>query len=207
MRVEEPLHLTSRFTRAVDYARIVHVGTRKSTEVPYIAHLLGVASLVMGEAGQVPFPITEDIAIAALLHDAVEDAGGMPRLRDIEANFGKEVARIVEGCSDSFAEDSGKKKPWEDRKRRYIERLKTEAEDTLLVSAADKVYNVRAIVEDHRSHGAEVWKRFNRGPEQQLWYYSEILKVFQNRCPDWRIVRELGRAVSELTAIAVENPL
>ena len=196
------LHLTSRFTRAVDYARTIHVGTRKKTEVPYIAHLLGVASLVMGEAGHVPFPMTEDIAIAALLHDAVEDAGGMPRLHDIDANFGKEVARIVEGCSDSFVQDSSKKMEWEQRKQDYIERLKREPEDTLLVSAADKLYNVRAIVEDHRSHGAEVWKRFNRGPDQQLWYYSATLKMFRQRCPDWRIVAELGRAVEELSKIS-----
>lgn len=203
-RANEPpiLHLTFRFIRAVDYARNVHVGTRKQSGVPYIAHLLGVASLVMGEAGNVPFPISEDIAIAALLHDTVEDAGGMPRLHDIEANFGKEVARIVEGCSDSFVEDSGKKKEWEQRKQDYVERLKTEPEDTLLVSAADKLYNVRAIVEDYRSDGAKVWKRFNRGPEQQLWYYREILKVFQKRCPNWRIVGELARAVSELAKIA-----
>src|SRR5579864_3915094 len=87
------LYVTSRFTRAVDYARNAHVGTRKKTEVPYMAHLLGVASLVMGEAGHVQFPVTEDMAIAALLHDAVEDAGGLPRLRDIKANFGKEVAK------------------------------------------------------------------------------------------------------------------
>jgi (p)ppGpp synthase/HD superfamily hydrolase len=201
MENQTSLHLTVRFTRAVDYARNVHVGTRKKTEAPYMAHLLGVASLVMGEAGHVPFPITEDMAIASLLHDAVEDAGGMPRLRDIEANFGAVVARIVEGCSDTFEEDSREKKPWEDRKRGYIERLKTEPQDTLLVSAADKLYNVRTIVEDHRSHGAEVWKRFNRGPEQQLWYYSTILKVFQQRCPDWRIVRELGGVVAELARI------
>jgi (p)ppGpp synthase/HD superfamily hydrolase len=202
-RTNEPaiLHLTSRFTHAVDYARILHVGTRKSTEVPYIAHLLGVASLVMGEAGQVSVPITEDIVIAALLHDAVEDAGGIPRLRDIEANFGAEVARIVEGCSDSFEEDSSKKKSWEERKRGYIERLKTEPQDTMLVSAADKLYNVRAIVEDHRRHGDGVWKRFNRGKEQQIWYYTTILNVFQQRCPDWRVIAQLGQAVAELAKL------
>jgi hypothetical protein len=109
---------------------------------------------------------------------------------------------MVEGCSDSLEEDSAKKNPWEDRKRGYIERLKTELEDTLVVSAADKLYNVRAILEDFRSEGTEVWKRFNRGPEQQLWYYSEILKVFQKRCPNWRIVSELARAVAELSQIA-----
>lgn len=196
------LHLTVRFTRAIDYARHVHVNYRKGTSVPYMAHFLGVASLVMGESGHVRFPVTEDMVIGALLHDAVEDEGGLPRLRDIEANFGKEVARIVEGCSDSFVEDSSKKKEWEQRKQEYIERLKTEPEDTLLVSAADKLFNVRAIVEDYRSDGAEVWKRFKRGPEQQLWYYSEILKVLQKRCLNWRIVNELTGAVAELRQIA-----
>lgn len=197
-----PLQLTERFTRAVDYARTIHVGTRKKSAVPYMAHLLGVASLVMGENGHLPFAVSEDMAIGALLHDAVEDAGGMPRLRDIEANFGREVARIVEGCSDSFEEDGSRKKSWEERKQGYIERLPTEPADTLLVSAADKLYNVRAIVEDFRVEGEKVWERFNRGPEQQSWYYSELLKVFQARCPEWRIVAELGRAVAELRKIA-----
>src|SRR5271155_4643372 len=103
------LHLTSRFSRAVDYARQVHVSYRKGTQVPYMAHLLGVAALVLGECGHVPFTVTEDVVIAALLHDAVEDEGGLPRLHDIEANFGKEVAAIVEGCTDSFEQDSNKK--------------------------------------------------------------------------------------------------
>lgn len=201
------LHLTPRFTQALDYARSIHVGARKKTKVPYLAHLLGVASLVLGEAGHVPFPITEDIAIAALLHDAVEDAGGMPRLHDIEVNFGKEVARMVEGCSDSFEEDSSKKKEWEQRKNGYIERLQAESQDTLLVSVADKLYNVRAIVEDYRSERAEVWKRFNRGPQQQLWYYGELLKVFQERCSNWRIVSEYARAVADLVRVAEEQPL
>lgn len=196
------LHLTSAFTRAVDYSRNVHVGARKKTEVPYMAHLLGVASLVMGEAGHVPFPVTEDMAIAALLHDAVEDAGGWPRLLDIEANFGREVAKIVEGCSDSFEEDSNKKKEWEERKKDYIERLRTEPESTLLVSIADKLYNVRAILQDYRELGPKVWERFKRGRDKQLWYYSELLKVFQKRCPGWRIVSELARAVAELAQIA-----
>ena len=111
------LHLTSRFVLAIDYARQVHANYRKGTNVPYIAHLLGVASLVIGESDHVPFRVTEDIVIAALLHDAVEDAGGIPRLRDIDANFGKEVARIVEGCTDSFEEDSNKKQEWEFRKK------------------------------------------------------------------------------------------
>lgn len=198
------LHLSDRFTRAIDYARNVHVGSRKGTNVPYIAHLLGVAALVMGEGGHVPFPVTEDMVIAALLHDAVEDAGGLPRLEDIEANFGKEVAKIVEGCSDTFVEDSSKKEEWETRKETYIKRLRTEPESTLLVSVADKLYNVRAMAEDFRSEGVEIWNRFKRGPEPQLWYYNEVLKVYNERCPSWRIVGELKRAVADLSKLCRE---
>jgi (p)ppGpp synthase/HD superfamily hydrolase len=196
------LHLTARFTRAVDYARQVHVNYRKGTTVPYMAHLLGVASLVMGESGHVRFPVTEDMVIAALLHDAVEDEGGLPRLRDIEANFGKEVAKIVEGCTDSFEEDSSKKLKWEDRKKSYIDRLRKEPEGTLIVSAADKLYNARAILEDYREIGAAVWNRFKRGRKEQLWYFGELIKVYQERCPSWRIVSELERVIGELERVS-----
>jgi (p)ppGpp synthase/HD superfamily hydrolase len=166
--MENRVQLTPRFTLAVDYARQVHVSLRKGTQVPYMAHLLGVASLVLGETGHVPFPVTEDMAIAALLHDAVEDEGGLPRLRDIEEKFGKEVAKIVEGCTDSFEQDPNKKQVWEVRKASYIERLWNEPPATLLVSIADKLYNARAILEEYRQIGAEVWTRFKRGRKHQL---------------------------------------
>ena len=196
------LELTPEFTRAVEYARQTHKTYRKGTEVPYLAHLLGVTALVLGEAGHVGFAVTEDMAIAALLHDAVEDEGGMPRLRDIEEKFGANVAKIVEGLSDSFAEDGHKKKPWEERKREYVARLWKEPESTLLVSAADKLYNARAILEDYRQIGPEVWKRFKRGRKDQLRYFEELLKVFTARCADWRIVEELRRTVTELERIS-----
>jgi len=145
--MENPVQLTHRFTEAVDYARHVHVELRKGTQVPYMAHLLGVASLVLGETGHIgPHMVTEDMVIAALLHDAVEDEGGLPRLRDIEEKFGKEVAKIVEGCSDSFEQDPNKKQVWEVRKASYIERLRNEPTATLLISIADKLYNARAIL-------------------------------------------------------------
>lgn len=197
--------LTPRFIQAMEYARQIHVSTRKGTRVPYMAHLLGVASLVMGESGQVPFAVTEDMAMAALLHDAVEDEGGLPRLRDIEAKFGKGVAKIVEGCTDSFEVDSDKKQEWGLRKASYIKRLREEhgdSEGTLLVSAADKLYNARAILEDYRVVGAEVWKRFKRGRDEQLWYFDELIKVYEKRCPNWRIVEELKRVVAELTRVS-----
>jgi (p)ppGpp synthase/HD superfamily hydrolase len=167
-----------------------------------MAHLLGVASLVLGESGWLPFAVTEDMVIAALLHDAVEDEGGLPRLHDIEANFGAEVARIVEGCTDSFEQDSTKKPAWELRKKSYTERLPSEPDDTLLISAADKLYNARAILEDYRKIGPEVWKRFKRGRREQLWYFDELLKVFEKKCPNWRIVEELKRTVAELIRVS-----
>jgi (p)ppGpp synthase/HD superfamily hydrolase len=197
--------LTRRFIQAVDYARQIHTGWRKGTHVPYMAHLLGVASLVMGESGHVPFAVTEDMVIAALLHDAVEDEGGLPRLQDIEAKFGKDVAKIVEGCTDSSEVDSDKKQEWGVRKEAYIKRLREEpdeSEGTLLVSAADKLYNARAILEDYREVGAEVWKRFKRGRDQQLWYFDELIKVYEERCRNWRIVEELKRMVAELRRVS-----
>ncbi len=199
------MQLTDRFTVAVDYARQIHSGFRKGTEVPYMAHLLGVASLVLGECGQVPFPVTEDMTIAALLHDAVEDEGGMPRLRDIEMKFGPEVARVVEGCTDSFDEDGSNKRPWEERKSSYIARLRNEPPPTLLVSLADKLYNATAILEDYRTLGPKVWGRFKRGREQQLWYFNELLRVYDEKCEDWRIVGKLRRAVTELTEISARE--
>ena len=197
--------LTPRFTEAIDYARQVHVGLRKGTQVPYMAHLLGVASIVLGETGYVSFPVTEDMVIAALLHDAVEDEGGLPRLHDIEAKFGKGVAKIVEGCSDSFEEDASRKQEWEIRKASYIERLRSEPRETLLVSAADKLYNARAIVEDYRRIGPQVWSRFKRGREQQLKYLDRLIEVYEEKCPDWRIVEELKRTVSELTQLSASE--
>jgi (p)ppGpp synthase/HD superfamily hydrolase len=197
--------LTRRFIQAVDYARQIHTGWRKGTHVPYMAHLLGVASLVMGESGHVPSAVTEDMVIAALLHDAVEDEGGLPRLQDIEAKFGKDVAKIVEGCTDSSEVDSDKKQEWGVRKEAYIKRLREEpdeSEGTLLVSAADKLYNARAILEDYREVGAEVWKRFKRGRDQQLWYFDELIKVYEERCRNWRIVEELKRMVGELRRVS-----
>ena len=195
--------LTRRFTEAIDYARQVHVGLRKGTQVPYMAHLLGVASLVLGETGHVPpITVTEDMVIAALLHDAVEDEGGLPRLDDIEAKFGPAVAKVVEGCSDSFEEDSSKKQEWEARKASYIERLRSEPLETLLVSAADKLYNVRAIVEDYRRIGPQVWSRFKRGREPQLKYFDRLIEVYEEKCQNWRIVEELKRVVTELAGIS-----
>lgn len=200
----DPLHFTERLTRAVDYARHLHIERRKGTGIPYLAHLFGVASLVMGEAGLTGFPATEDMVIAALLHDAVEDHGGAARLEDIRQNFGAEVARMVEGLSDTLAEDPNGKEPWEQRKEAYIERVRAEQDDVRLISAADKLYNARSILDDYRVIGPKIWERFNRPRDRQIWYYETILEVFK-ASGNMRIFDELERVVNELKQISAED--
>jgi GTP pyrophosphokinase len=198
------LLLSERFTRAVDYARTLHIERRKGTEIPYMAHLLGVASLVMGESGRVDFPVTEDMVIAALLHDAVEDHGGATRLKDIEFNFGSNVARMVEGLSDTLAEDPSDKEPWEERKRKYLDRLRDEPRDVQLISAADKLYNAQSILTDYRKIKEKIWERFKRPRGKQLWYFNELLKVFKKSRGN-EIVDELERVVRELERVTAQD--
>ena len=198
------LVLTERFTKAVEYARSLHTEYRKGTEIPYMAHLIGVAALVMGEAGG-PVPVTEDMVIAALLHDAVEDHGGTPRLREIEQRFGPDVSRMVAALSDTFAEDHDKKEGWEDRKNNYLARLRKEPDDVLLISAADKLYNAKAILDDFKEIDFRVFDRFKRGPKEQLWYFDELLKIFRAH-PSNRIVNDLESVVAELrTQISLKS--
>jgi (p)ppGpp synthase/HD superfamily hydrolase len=166
-----------------------------------MAHLLGVASLVIGEAGHAGFPVTEDMVIAAILHDAAEDHGGLLRLEDIEHNFGSNVARMVEGLSDSLAEDPGNKQSWLERKQAYVLRLREEPADVRLVSAADKLYNARAILADYRQIGPRIWERFKRGQQEQFQYFDELLAVYKSHGAS-RIVDELERVVNELKAIS-----
>ena len=199
-----PLHFTDRLTSAVEYARHLHIERRKGTRIPSMAHLFGVASLVMGESGLTDFPVTEDMVVAALLHDAVEDHGGAARLEDIRQNFGANVARMVEGLSDSLSEDPNAKERWEQRKQAYIDRLRDEPADVQLISAADKLYNARSILEDYRLIGPEIWKRFKRSRDLQIWYYETILGVFKTS-GKMRIVDELERVVCELKEISARD--
>lgn len=195
-RTQSEIELGSRFHRAFTFAAEQHSGqTRKASTVPYMAHLIGVASLVLEAGGD------EDLAIAALLHDVVEDCGGTPMLREVERRFGKHVAKIVDGCTDSYAEP---KPPWKQRKDEYIARLKTETPDTRLVSAADKLNNVRSILSDYRAIGESVWSRFSGGREGTLWYYRTLREEFLRDEPN-RITRDFDLAVKELEALAEAN--
>ncbi len=199
-----PLHLTSRFTSAVDYARHLHIERRKGTGIPAMAHLLGVASLVMGEAGLSAAPVTEDMVIAAILHDVVEDHGGATRLEDIRQNFGENASRMVEGLSYTLAETPNAKDDWDERKHAYIERLRSEHADVRLISVADKLYNARSILEDYRVIGPEVWRRFQRGRDLQIWYFETLLDIFNSFGPS-RIADEFERVVIELKQISAQD--
>ena len=190
------LVLSARFTKAVEYARIWHTEFRKGTQIPYMAHLLGVAAMVLGETGS-PVPVTEDMVIAAVLHDVVEDHGGQKRLNEVREKFGGEVAQMVEGLSDTLAEDHDKKEGWEERKIAYLKKLRNEPENVLLISAADKLYNAKALLADFKDVGPEIWKRFKRGPKEQIWYLYELLAIFQLRLKS-RMVAELANVVHEL---------
>jgi (p)ppGpp synthase/HD superfamily hydrolase len=189
---QKKIKLGLRFLRAFDFAAENHKNqTRKASTIPYIAHLMGVASLVLEAGGD------EDLAIAALLHDVVEDCGGAPMLQEVRRKFGDRVARVVDGCSDA---DTYPKPPWRERKEKYIARLKKENADTRLVSAADKLNNVRSILSDYRAIGESVWSRFNGGREGTLWYYRTLRDEFLRHKPN-RITRELELAVNELEAL------
>jgi (p)ppGpp synthase/HD superfamily hydrolase len=193
--VSSGTHLGTDFEDALRYAVIAHGDqTRKGTKIPYIAHLLAVSALVLEAGGN------EVQAIAALLHDAAEDCGGQPRLDDIRHRFGAEVGDIVEACSDSLVENPAKKKPWKKRRTEYIAHLREVDEKVLLISIADKLHNVRAILEDLRTHGPTVWDRFNAGKADQLWYYGELAKVFRDPKNHYTVV--FDRTVTELETVA-----
>jgi len=183
------IKLGPRFLKAFLFAAEKHAGqVRKASRTPYIAHLMGVASLALEFGGD------EDIAIAALLHDVVEDCGGAPMLKEVKRRFGSRVAKIVDGCTDT---DMDPKPPWRERKESYIRHLKNADADTRLVSAADKLNNVRSILSDYREVGESVWERFNGGREGTLWYYAALLREFQRGKAN-RLIRELALAVQEL---------
>jgi len=180
-----------RFMRAFQFAAEKHAGqTRKASTIPYLAHLMGVASLVLEAGGD------EDLAIAAFLHDVVEDCGGAPMLKEVRRRFGARVAEVVDGCTDA---DTYPKPPWRERKEKYLRHLKKADADTRLVSAADKLNNVRSILADYREVGEYVWSRFNGGRDGTLWYYRALLEEFLRRSPN-RITRELTLAVKQLDA-------
>jgi (p)ppGpp synthase/HD superfamily hydrolase len=189
--------LSPRFEQAFSYAFKLHKNQkRKATNVPYIAHLLGVTALVLEAGGD------EDEAIAALLHDAAEDQGGQRTLNAIEDQFGVRVARIVAECSDSI---SIFKAPWKQRKSQYLARLSNADMSVRRVSLADKLHNCRDILRTYREIGDETWARFSGGKDGTLWYYEELVRIFLQTGRD-SYTLELERVFSELSEAAGHKP-
>jgi (p)ppGpp synthase/HD superfamily hydrolase len=190
--------LTQTFVEALQYAAEKHATqTRKGTGTPYLGHLLSVAGLVIEADG------TETQAIAALLHDAVEDQGGQATLDEIREKFGPDVALIVSECSDTFETP---KPPWRERKEQYIRCLRDASDEAILVSLADKLHNARAILRDFRDLGDDLWERFRvHDPQQHLWYYRSLLDVYSDRIDNW-MVDELRDVIDTLEREVAGEP-
>ena len=203
------MKLSPRFEAALVMATQLHAGQmrkgteeqkRNGTEIPYVSHLLGVSSLVLEHGG------SEDQAIAALLHDAVEDQGGKKTLKRIKKHFGPEVADIVDHCTDAYEDP---KPEWRQRKETYVDEVPNMPATAALVSCADKLHNARAILSDLREVGDELWGRFTGKKKGTLWYYPALVnafddvedfdEVFPNRLKD-----ELRRTVEEIEKLALQ---
>jgi (p)ppGpp synthase/HD superfamily hydrolase len=191
------LILSQRFEDALVYTARLHAKQiRKGTTIPYVSHLLSVAGIVLEHGGN------EVEAIAALLHDAIEDQGGADTREEIRRRFGDAVVLIVDGCTDAEAIP---KPPWKERKEQYIARLSHASPSILLVSAADKLHNARAILGDYRALGENLWDRFNGGKEGTLWYYKSLVDAFKQAAAGTALgplIEELERVVGEIEKLS-----
>lgn len=188
--------LTQRFNEALLYAACLHGDqTRKGSGIPYISHLLAVTGLTLEYGGG------EDEAIAALLHDAVEDQGGERTREDILRRFGPAVTAIVDGCTDT---NQTPKPPWRDRKEAYIAHLRIAPAAVRLVAACDKLHNARTLVMDYRTQGERIWDRFAGGRDGTLWYYRTLVEVLRRDGLE-SLVDELDRAVTALESLAAAH--
>jgi hypothetical protein len=187
------MNFSTAFEAALVYATTIHAGqVRRKTGMPYVAHLLGVTSIVLEHGGN------EEEAIGAVLHDAVEDAGGQRRLQDIRERFGETVAAIVMGCTDS---DVFPRPPWRERKEAYLKHLPEASASVRLVAAADKLHNARALRRILRSIGPSIWERYSGGKEGTLWYFRALADGFASAGPA-SLADELGHVVTEIEQLA-----
>ena len=195
-KIDPAVFLTIRFVEALSFAHETHITqVRKDTTIPYISHLISVAGLVLESGGD------EDLAIAALLHDAVEDAEDMSgeEMSDrIRAKFGDRVADIVDGCSDAKSSPGGSKPPWRSRKEAYLEHLRSASNDVLRVSIADKVHNARSIATDQDRFGEALWERFSSSSEESHWYYTSLRDIYKERISDSYLIKELDIAIARI---------
>jgi (p)ppGpp synthase/HD superfamily hydrolase len=195
----QPWAFSNRFVEGVRVAMLMHANQlRKGTTIPYVSHLFGACSITLDYGGN------EDQAIAALLHDAVEDVHYAPGAREAVAAFGPDVLRIVEACTDA---DTEPKPPWHERKQRYLAHLADADPVVMLVSAADKLHNARSIVADLRRIGPELWHRFNVPKADTLWYYRALVAAYRsNGAHPKELIDELHRTVAEMERLASGEP-
>jgi GTP pyrophosphokinase len=192
---------TPRLTQAFQFAAQEHkFQLRKGTKIPYISHLMSVSALVWENGGD------EDQAIAGLLHDVIEDANPpseIPRIRmEISQKFGTRVLSLVEGCTDGEPDLSGKKPPWRERKELYLRQLGHKPKELLLVSCCDKLHNARAILTDLRTDGSKLFERFEGNRDGTLWYYRQLVTIFESNLPNVVAVRELATTVAAIESLA-----
>ena len=184
-----------RLVEATRVTALIHADqVRKDTTIPYLSHLLGACSIALD------YGANEDEAIAALLHDAIEDGEPMDAANQAVSRFSDEVRRIVDGCTDAVTRPTA---PWFERKQMYLARLATEDRAILLVSASDKLHNARSIVRDLRVHGDALWSRFSAPRECTLWYYRSLVTVYRanpNHTAD--LIDELDRTVADIESLA-----
>jgi len=191
------MKLSRQFEEVLVYATRLHCNQiRKKTGIPYVAHILGVTAIAL------EYGANETEAIGALLHDTDEDCGGADRLREIRQKFGDEVARIVDGCTDTY---ESPKPPWLERKQAYIEHLRDSDSSIRLVSASDKLHNTRAILAELRRSGPEVFDRFAGKKEGTVWYYRALVTAFRKHGDHTDLIDELDRVVTEIEIFVRER--
>ena len=185
--------LSKRMTEAFEFARQLHGDQlRKGTQTPYLSHLMSVSSLVLDSGG------SEEEAIAALLHDTVEDCGGLPVLEKIRQQFGESIANIVKECSEPEAIP---KPPWQERKNAYIAQVAGAGDSVKRVACADKLHNLRSILTDYQEVGERVWDRFHADKEGTLWFYQSMVETLRSFGHGVAIFAELEKRVGDLERI------
>jgi Guanosine polyphosphate pyrophosphohydrolases/synthetases len=191
--------MTERFVEAVKLAAYLHrTQTRKGGDVPYISHLLRVAGLVL------EFDADEDTAIAAMLHDAVEDQGGLETASQVREHFGQRVEQLVMACSDSVTAVGQPKRPWRERKETMIARLGDLAPEARLIIGCDKLDNLRCTLSGYHKIGAKLWERFSGGRDGTLWYYRSMIDALYKagNCP---VFDELNDTFNRLERLVQEK--
>jgi (p)ppGpp synthase/HD superfamily hydrolase len=200
--------LGRKFDEALQLASELHrAQTRKQTPIPYIAHLMAVAGIVLEAHAYHQFDDIEDLAIAALLHDAIEDQGDKIDLAEIKQRFGQNVHDIVLSCSDAAIHRADEKKaPWRERKEAYIAKIRTKPRGAILVSCADKLHNARSIMFDHDRIGDIVWERFTADKAQTLWYYQQLREAFEQAWPENPLLPDFAAVVDRMAKAVTVSP-